>query len=162
MLWPEEEYKVARASCHNDQVLISFSKAHFDLAKRLHAKNLEAGMRCWFAPKNINPGQDFMEEIGDAILRNQTAVVLLSQAADCSRHVHTNLGMSLDKGREVLPILVEDFPLSKGLQYETYKVQRMGAFEQPFSHYEDPVVDMLKERLRRKWRVSARLDQFPA
>ena len=58
---------------------ISYSSKDDDFAKRLHADLQDRGVRCWFAPEDIEGGKKTHEQIDQAILKYDKLLLVLSE-----------------------------------------------------------------------------------
>jgi uncharacterized protein YjbI with pentapeptide repeats len=89
---------------------ISYSSADQDFAERLHADLQGRGVRCWFAPHDIEGGKKIHEQIDEAIRVHDKLLLVLSQHSMASEWVKTEISHARQKeitqGRQVL------FPVS--------------------------------------------------
>lgn len=76
-----------------------------------------ADIRCWVAPRDIRPGDDWAEAIIDAMDRAQMLVLVFSASANNSPQVRREVERAVNKGLMVLPFRIENVPLSKSLEY---------------------------------------------
>ena len=95
---------------------ISYSTANQDFAERLHADLQAKGVRCWFAPHDIQGGRKIHEQIDEAIRLYDKLVLILSAyglktgfwplAGDCGdeRRRHGSTALST-------PLIRDDRPL---------------------------------------------------
>src|SRR5262245_10875317 len=98
-------------------VFISYSSKDKPVADAVCA-NLEAnGIRCWIAPRDILPGQDWGESIIDAINQSRIMVLVFSSSANTSPQIKREVERSVSKGIPIIPFRIEDVPLSKSLEY---------------------------------------------
>jgi hypothetical protein len=95
---------------------ISHHSSQHDMARRLKAALGEAGIDGWMAPDDIDPGVTFDEAIIAQIRRSDLIVLLLSEAADRSRHVKRELMLAEDSGKPVYPVRLEAIA-PEGLAY---------------------------------------------
>jgi uncharacterized protein YjbI with pentapeptide repeats len=70
---------------------ISYSTRDHDFGNRLHADLQNKGVRCWFAPHNIQGGKKIHEQIDDAIRINDRLLVILSDHSMNSEWVKTEI-----------------------------------------------------------------------
>jgi hypothetical protein len=89
---------------------ISYSTANQDFADRVHADLQNKGIRCWFAPHDMQPGRKIHDQIDEAIRVYDRLLLILSKESMSSRWVKTEIGKARKKevasGRHVL------FPLA--------------------------------------------------
>jgi hypothetical protein len=79
---------------------------------------LEAdGVRCWVAPRDIRPAEDWAEAIINAMEAARVLVLVFSSASNASPQVRREVERAVNKGLHVLPFRIENVPLSKSLEY---------------------------------------------
>jgi hypothetical protein len=76
---------------HFSSVFISYSTANQDFAERLHADLQDEGVRCWFAPHNIQGGKKVHEQIEEAIRLYDRLLLVLSRDSMNSAWVQTEI-----------------------------------------------------------------------
>jgi hypothetical protein len=74
-------------------------------------------IRCWVAPRNIQPGADWGESIIDAISKSRVMVLILSSGANGSPQVKREVERAVNKGIVLVPLRVEDVQPSGALEY---------------------------------------------
>jgi hypothetical protein len=79
---------------------------------------LEAnGIRCWVAPRDIRPSEDWAEAIINAMDNARVLVLVFSSSSNSSPQVRREVERAVNKGLHVLPLRIENVPLSKSLEY---------------------------------------------
>lgn len=76
-----------------------------------------ADIRCWVAPRDIRPGEDWAEAIINAMDQASMLVLIFSASANASPQVRREVERAVNKGLMVLPFRIENVPLSKSLEY---------------------------------------------
>lgn len=80
--------------------------------------SLEAdGIRCWVAPRDIRPSEDWAEAIINALDNARVLVLVFSSNSNSSPQVRREVERAVNKGLHILPLRIEDVPLSKSLEY---------------------------------------------
>jgi hypothetical protein len=97
-------------------VFISHSSADHDAAQRICDLLEERGVPCWIAPRDIRPGQDYGEEIINALEETGALLLVLTDHANASRHVATEVSRAFSKGKTILPVRMANVMPSKGLE----------------------------------------------
>ncbi len=125
-------------------VFISYStkdKARADAA--CHA--LEAqGIRCWIAPRDIQIGAEWSEQIIGAIDESRAIVLLFSSNANESAQVKRELTYAAERGTPILPLRIENVEPSRGFQYYLGAVHWLDALTPPLETH----LERLAERAR--------------
>jgi uncharacterized protein YjbI with pentapeptide repeats len=101
---------------------ISYSSQDQEFAERLHAGLQVKGVRCWFAPHDLQGEQKISDQIDEAILRHDKLLLILSKHSMTSEWVKTELGKALKRekqeGKRVLfPLRVVSFEAMQSWEY---------------------------------------------
>jgi hypothetical protein len=98
-------------------VFLSYShvdKIYADAAcHKLEASNI----RCWMAPRDIRPSEDWAEAIISAMDSSRILLLIFSSSSNNSPQVRREVERAVNKGLNVLPFRIENVPLSKSLEY---------------------------------------------
>ena len=120
-----------KSSIRSHQVFISYSskdKVVADGAK--HA--LEAqGIRCWKAPDDILPGDDWAESIADIIPKVKAMVLIWSEASQDSKEVKKELTLAMRSGVTLIPFRIEDIQPKGAFGYHFANLHWLDAFDVP-------------------------------
>jgi len=76
-----------------------------------------ADIRCWVAPRDIRPSEDWAEAIINAIDHSKVLLLVFSSSSNSSPQVRREVERAVNKGLHVLPFRIENVPLSKSLEY---------------------------------------------
>ena len=93
---------------------ISYSNKDQDFAERLHADLQDKGVRCWFAPEDIQGGRKLHEQIEQAIRHYDKLLLVLSEHSMGSEWVKTEIYHARQdemrsQRRKLFPISLVDF-----------------------------------------------------
>jgi hypothetical protein len=93
---------------------ISYSTKNQDFADRLHADLQNKGVRCWFAPHDIQGGKKIHEQIDEAIRLHDKLLLILSPHSLESEWVKTEIAKARkrevrDQRRVLFPIRLAPF-----------------------------------------------------
>ena len=75
------------------------------------------GIRCWIAPRDITPGQDWSDAIIDGLTAARVFVLLLSSSSNISEQVKREVQNAVSEGLPIVPFRLEDVALSKHMRY---------------------------------------------
>src|SRR5690348_15316632 len=79
---------------------------------------LEArGIRCWIAPRDIDPGKDWAESIVDAIRGARIMLLVFSRHANESAQVKREVERAASSGKVLLPLRIDDVLPEAALEY---------------------------------------------
>ena len=95
-------------------VFISYSSGDIEFAKRLHDDLQNNGVRCWFAPEDIQSGQKLFEQIDHAIQSYDWTLLILSENSINSEWVKVEIAKTREKEKNqkrriLIPIRLIDF-----------------------------------------------------
>ena len=121
-------------------VFISYSHHDKATADAICAGLEQDGIRCWYAPRDINPGADWAESIIKAIESVRVMVLIYTEQSNMSRQVLNELSNAVSTGTVVIPFRLTDFPPSKGFQYYFASVHWLDATNAPM----ETGIDQLK------------------
>ena len=110
---------------------VSYSSANREAAEEICAYLERRGISCWIAPRDVRPGADYAEEIANAIDRSAALVLVLSARANVSRHVRNEVDRAVSRGKAILPVRIEDVPLSKAIELLIASYQWVDAYIPP-------------------------------
>ncbi len=99
------------------EVFITYSSTDKLIADAVCARLEAAGLRCWIAPRDISPGQDWTAAILSAIESSSAIVLVFSTHANESPHVKREVERGIHKGVAVIPFRIEDVRPSASLEY---------------------------------------------
>lgn len=77
----------------------------------------QAGLRCWIAPRDVTPGTFYADQIVHAIDAAKAIVLILSQNAGASPHVHREVERATSKRHPVVSLRIDRASLPAGLEY---------------------------------------------
>ena len=86
------------------------------------------GFGCWIAPRDIDPGKQYGEEIIHGIESTDGLVLMLSETSNESPHVRDEAERAKHYGKRVIPFRIEDIAPSKSLEFYIATSQWIDAF----------------------------------
>ncbi len=131
-------------------VFISYSHKDSTVANTVCAKLEESSIRCWIAPRDIVPGADWGASIIDGIEAAEIMLLILSAEANASPQVKREVERAVHKGRHIIPLRIEDIPLSKSLEYFLSSPHWLDALTPPLEKHLDQLVRTVKAVLGAK------------
>lgn len=108
------ELRAGGISVRYNSVFISYSFSDQDFAQRLYDDFQNNGVRCWFAPHDIQGGKKIHEQIDEAIQTYDRLLLILSENSMNSEWVKTEIANArqkeINESRQVLfPISLVDY-----------------------------------------------------
>ena len=118
-------------------VFISYSSKDKVIADAVCARLEGRAIRCWIAPRDVQPGQPYGEEIIDAIHGSKVMVLVFSSNANASPHIPKEIERAVSHGVSIIPLRVEAVAPGKSLDYFISSVHWLDAITPPLeSHLE--------------------------
>ncbi len=126
-------------------VFISHSSKDKTVADSVCSTLESRGIRCWIAPRDILPSANWGESIIDGIAGSKVMVLVLSSHSNVSQQVTREIERAVNKGVVVLPLRIEDIPLSKSLEYFLSTAHWLDAYSAPLRNYLDGLADSVEQ-----------------
>jgi len=131
-------------------VFISYSSKDKVIADAVCARLEGRGIRCWIAPRDVQPGAPYGEEIINAIQGSRVMVLVFSSNANASPHIPKEVERAVSHGVSIIPLRVENVTPAKSLDYFISSVHWLDAIAPPLeSHLESlatTILTLLPER----------------
>lgn len=108
-------------------VFVSHASADADTASAICRALEQRGVACWIAPRDIPPGVPFLEAIVGAIHNCEAFLVVVSQNANESLYVSSEVKTAWEARRRILPYRLADVRLSSELDFYTSRHQWVDA-----------------------------------
>jgi hypothetical protein len=122
-------------------VMISHSHEDKPAADAACAALEARGIRCWIAPRDINPGQDWAASIVEAIRDAQIMLLVFSRHANQSPQVQREVGQAANSGKVLLPLRIEDVLPEAALEYYLGSPHWLDAITKPFEAHLEKLAD---------------------
>lgn len=112
-------------------VFISYASPDKPMADAAVASLEAHGIRCWVAPRDVLPGQSYMDAISAAVTEARLVVLVFSAATEGSRHVEREVELALSRGTAIVPLRVEDVAPAGSLRYALAGTHWLDALSEP-------------------------------
>ena len=142
-------------------VFISYSSKDKPTADAVCARLEANGLRCWIAPRDILPGADWSESIIDAINGSRAVVLIYSSNANDSPQIRREVERAVAKRIAVVPLRIEDVPMSKSLEYFISTPHWLDAMTPPLERHLDYLAETLKRLVRPEAPLPKKVDPDP-
>jgi len=143
-----------KSSGHHD-VFISYAQEDKLIADAVCARLESRNIRCWIAPRDINPGKNFPEAIIEGIEEGKVLVVIFSSSANKSPHVTRELTHAVNKGRIIIPFRIEDVIPSKSMEYLIGVPHWLDAVTPPMEQHIDRLVGTVEHIIGKRTGTAA-------
>jgi len=128
-------------------VFVSHSAKDKTVADAVCATLEGAGIRCWVAPRDILPSADWGESIIEAIEGARLMILIFSSHSNESDQVKREIQNAVQEGLAILPLRIEDVPLTKSLRYFLGPVHWLDALTPPLESHLTAMVPKVRALL---------------
>ncbi|MCR4928152.1 MAG: toll/interleukin-1 receptor domain-containing protein [Lachnospiraceae bacterium] len=115
----------------NIDVFLSYSSKNKNVADAVVADFEQHGIRCWYAPRDIMPGQEWVSAIHDAIKRCRLFVLIYTEGSNESKQVANEVALAFNSGKTLIPFKLSDTAMSSELEYYLTSVHWLDAVDPP-------------------------------
>jgi hypothetical protein len=112
-------------------VFISYSNHDKPIADGICANLEAAGLRCWIAPRDIGPGEDWPTAIAGGISLARVMVLVFSNNANLSDEVSRELYLAANNKLAIIPFVIENVTPEAGKAYYMGRTHWMDAMNPP-------------------------------
>ena len=129
-------------------VFISYShvdKATADAACAMLERN---GIRCWIAPRDITPGDEWSAAIIKAIDQCRVMLLIFSARANDSRQIRREVERAITAGVTLVPVRIENVNPTESLAYFMSTVHWLDAMTPPLDSHLQRLADSVKALLQ--------------
>jgi TIR domain/WD domain, G-beta repeat len=131
-------------------VFISYARADKPIADAACAALEAANIRCWIAPRDIDPGRDYGEALVDAIEGGRVFVLIFSSNANASSQIKREIERAVSKGLPIIPVRIEDVAPNRNLEFFISSPHWLDAFPPPREQYFGKLIDSVRGLLGRE------------
>ncbi len=131
-------------------IFISYSSKDKLIADGICANLENAGIRCWIAPRDINPGADFPTEIAKAIANSRIVVLVFSQNANQSADISNELYLAFNNKITIVPFKIENVEPEPGKAYYLGRTHWLDAMTPPTLEQINTLIRTVKNYLSYK------------
>ena len=125
-------------------VFISYSSKDKPIADGVCANLEAAGVRCWIAPRDIAPGEDWPTAITKAIAQSRAMVLVFSAHSNSSDDVGRELMLAVSNRLVIIPFRIENIEAEPGKQYYLARTHWLDAMNPPTQEQIRALIDCVK------------------
>lgn len=130
-------------------VFVSYSSINKPVADAIVSRLEQEGVRCWVAPRDVIPGQNFAEAILHAIESSRLMVVVLSNESNQSQHVPREVERAVHHNVVVVPFRIESVEPSGAMAYFLASEHWLDALTPPLEKHIANLVQVVNNLLER-------------
>jgi len=125
-------------------IFISYSNKDKLIADAICANLEGAGVRCWIAPRDITPGEDWPAAIDRAISQSRVMVLVFSAYVNSSEHIPRELSLAANSKLVIIPFKIENVEPEPGIRYYLTRTHWLDAINPPTQEQIRALVDIVK------------------
>jgi ABC-type sugar transport system substrate-binding protein len=131
-------------------VFISYSSKDKPIADGVCANLESAGIRCWIAPRDITPGEDWPTAITRAISQSRVMVLVFSASSNSSEDVGREIILAANSRLVIIPFKIENVEPEPGKQYYLARTHWLDAINPPTQEQIHALIVCVKKLLPEK------------
>ncbi|MCR5727025.1 MAG: TIR domain-containing protein [Lachnospiraceae bacterium] len=108
-------------------VFISYSTINKNVADAVVADFEQHGIKCWYAPRDIFPGEEWVSAISNALENSKVLVLIYTPESNKSRQVMNEIALAFNAGLTIVPFRLSDEQMSRELEYYLTRVHWLDA-----------------------------------
>ena len=124
-------------------VFISYSKEDSNIADAIVNDFEQHGIKCWYAPRDIIPGESFTGTITEAIKSCWCFVLVYTEASNNSEWVLNEVIRAFEEQRKIIPFCLTEMEMNDDLKYILARVHRIQALTPPLNQKISNLRDVL-------------------
>ena len=115
----------------------------FGVLKKLNQKRY----RIWY-DEGIEPGNEWPEVVGNAVLNCTQFIVFMSPAAAVSRNVRNEINLAFSENKDILVVFLKKTNLSSGMKLQIGTVQFINKFDMTEREFAEKLVKVINSSIR--------------
>ena len=138
----------AQAAAATFDVFISYSHVDKATADATCATLEQAGIRCWIAPRDIMPGDEWGAAIVKAIDQCRAMVLIFSSSANSSKQIRREVERAVNAGATIIPVRIENVAPTEAMAYFMSTVHWLDAMTTPLEGHLQRLAQSIKALLQ--------------
>ncbi len=135
-------------------VFISYSTEDKATADAVCAALEASHIRCWVAPRDVLPGQNYAQQLIRAIHGADVMVLVFSSKSNRSGHVMREIERAATRDMPILPFRIEDVPPSEAMEYYISSTHWLDALTPPLEKHLEHLANTVQRLLDRTGRAA--------
>ncbi len=128
-----KEQPLAEMPENRHDVFISYSTKNKNVADAIVANFEQNGIRCWYAPRDIMPGQEWVSAIKEGLKAATVFVLIYTDESNQSRQVMNEVALAFNGGKTIVPFRLTESQMNDELEYYLTRVHWMDALSSDLS-----------------------------
>ena len=135
-------------------VFISYSTKNKNVADAVVADFEQNGIKCWYAPRDILPGEEWVTAITNALEGSKALVLIFTEESNNSRQVMNEIAVAFNAGLTIVPFKLTNDQMSSELEYYLTRVHWLDAVSKPLKKNIQALREYIEVIIRRKKHIS--------
>ena len=114
-------------------VFVSYSSKNKNVADAIVADFEQHGIRCWYAPRDIMPGDSWVSAITEALQVVKVQVLIYTDESNTSRQVMNEVAVAFNAGKTIVPFRLTQTKMSNEFEYYLSCVHWLDALTESLS-----------------------------
>ncbi|MBO4783681.1 MAG: SEL1-like repeat protein [Lachnospiraceae bacterium] len=123
----------------NFDVFISYSSKNKNVADAIVSEFETNGIKCWYAPRDIMPGEEWVTAITRALENCKLQVLVYTEDSNTSRQVMNEVAVAFNAGKTIVPFRLSEEKMSSEFEYYLTRVHWLDAITPPL---QEKIVDL--------------------
>ena len=128
---------------HRHDVFISHSSKNKTVADTVCAVLERRGIRCWIAPRDIMPGQEWAQAIIRGIADCRAFVLIFSSFSNDSAQVRREVERAANHEVPIIPFRIDDVPAHESLEFFISSPHWLDALSPPMEAHAERLADVV-------------------
>ncbi len=108
-------------------VFVSYSSKNKDIADAIVTDFELNNIKCWYAPRDIMPGEEWVSAITGALQRCKVLVLIYTDESNESRQVMNEVAVAFNAGKTIVPFRLSENRMSSEFEYYLTRVHWLDA-----------------------------------
>lgn len=135
-------------------IFISYSSEDKIVADAVVAALESRGIRCWYAPRDIEAGRDWGESITNAISESTLMLLIFSENSNKSKRVLDEIYYSISEGKTILPFRIEKLDPSGAMRLHLSSRHWLDAYDPSWEAHINRLIDTAASNLEKEMTLS--------
>jgi TIR domain/Ankyrin repeats (3 copies)/Ankyrin repeats (many copies)/Ankyrin repeat len=140
-------------------VFISYSAKDKQVADAACATLESSGVRCWIAPRDVLAGDQYAASLVNGLSNSRLMVLIFSANSNRSPQVLREVERAVSKGLPILPLRIEDAPMSQAMEYYISSQHWLDALTPPLERHLTRLCESVEALLSRQSAVENEIPQ---
>ena len=135
-------------------IFISYSSKNLDIAEKVVKECESHGIKCWYAPRDIMPSDEWVSAIKNALVSAKVFLLIFTNESNESKQVMNEVALAFNEGKAIIPFKLNDTQMNNELEYYLTRVHWHDAVNIPLEISVVSLREYIEEILSRKDNIS--------